>query len=122
MALIVGGELSGKSTSSVEVFSPDGGCQYSLATLPLPLTGLALEISVDRVMGCSGYDKTTLLNNQKCWRYSILYNSLGFMAMLNSTKPKYPAKSYRNYFYFINDAAAEYYTNFSPGGAPSWRR
>jgi N-acetylneuraminic acid mutarotase len=42
------------------------------------------------------------------------------MAQLNSTKPKYPAKSYRNYLYFINDAAAEYYTNFSPGGAPSW--
>ncbi len=77
-------------------------------------------MSVDHVMACSGYDTNTLLNNQKCWRYRILYDYWGFMAQLNSTKPKYPAKSYRNYLYFINDAAAEYYTNFSPGGAPSW--
>ena len=120
VALVVGGELSGSSLSSVEVYSPEGGCQYSLASLPAPLSGLSLGLAVYHVMACSGYDTTKLSNNLQCWRYNILYNYWGTMAGLGSTKPKYPAKTYNNLLYFINDAPGEYYTSYSPSRSVPW--
>jgi hypothetical protein len=42
------------------------------------------------------------------------------MAKLNSTKPKYPAKTYQNYLYFINDAAGEFYTSLAPARTATW--
>ena len=118
MVLIVGGELSGQSMSSVEVYSPEGGCQYSLEPLPLPLASLTLGIAYNNVFACSGYDTTTALNNQKCWRYSILGNRWVAVSQLVSTKPKYPAIRYQSNLYFINDEPGEYYTKSS--GATPW--
>ena len=120
MALIVGGELSGKSISSVEVYSPGGGCQYSLASLPLPLSGLTLGKALNIIVACSGYDTTTLLNNQNCWRYWIPTNRWTLVGKLNSTKPKYPAKTYSGSLYFINDAPGEYFTNYFPARTVPW--
>ncbi len=118
VALIVGGELSGNSISSVEIFSPEGGCQYSLTALPLPLTGLTLGLRNTDVFACSGYDTTTRLNNQKCWRYSILGNHWVLVGQLALTKPKYPAKSFQSNLYFINDEPGEYYSLYS--GVVPW--
>jgi hypothetical protein len=69
VALVAGGELSGDSIASVEVYSPDGGCQYSMSSLPLPLLGLQLGISLNHIIACSGYDTSTQMNNLICWRF-----------------------------------------------------
>ncbi len=120
VALIVGGELSGNSTSSVEVYSPDGGCQYSLSALPLALTGLTLGFSLSNILACSGFDTTTKLNNQKCWRYNFLTNNWGLLGKLSSTNQKYPAKTYNNMLYFFNDAVGEYFSSYLPMKVVPW--
>jgi hypothetical protein len=67
--------LSGTSMSNVEVFSPDGGCEYSLSSLPLPLLGLSLGLSMTSVLACSGYDSFTRTNNLQCWNYNTVKNT-----------------------------------------------
>ena len=54
VALIAGGELSGSSLSTVELYSPEGGCQYNLAALPKALHGLSMTISSTYITACSG--------------------------------------------------------------------
>jgi hypothetical protein len=108
VALIVGGELSNNSISSVEVYSPEGGCQYSLPGLPLPLLGLTVGLTNNFVVACSGYNTVTKLNNQRCWRYLFAQSAWQYSGnTLNSTKPNYPVQNYKNWLYFVNDRPGE---------------
>ena len=54
--MIAGGNLSGgAATNLVEVYSPTGKCQKSLASLPLPTSGATLMIQNGTIMACGGY-------------------------------------------------------------------
>ena len=65
--MIAGGNLSGgAATNLVEVYSPTGKCQKSLASLPLPTSGATLMIQNGTIMACGGY------GNQVSYRQSNL--------------------------------------------------
>lgn len=111
--MIAGGDLDSISISSVELFSPDGGCQYSLMSLPQPLAGLSLHIVWNQIMACSGYNSATNLNNPLCWIYNIVGNSWRLQeSTLSSTKPYNPSLVFGTYIYFFNDGASEKIQNY----------
>jgi hypothetical protein len=119
VAFIVGGELSGNSISSVEVYSPEGGCQYSLTDLPLPLLGLSLGLIDNIVVACSGYNTATNLDYQKCWKYWLAKNKwTSTPHTLNTTKAKYPVQNYKYFQYFVNDEQGEQIQ--LPNAGQSW--
>jgi hypothetical protein len=104
VALVVGGDISGSSITSVEVYSPEGRCQYNLPVLPLPLSGLTLGLSNNYVLACSGYNIATKVVNTICWKYLFVSNLWHVSGLtLSTTQPKYPAQSYQNWLYFVNN-------------------
>lgn len=121
VVVIAGGDLAGVSLSTVEVFSPDGGCQYSLAALPQPLSGLSLTVSSSFITACSGYNSVNNLNNLLCWSYNILKNVWNKLtSSLATTKPYYPSLVYGSSIYFVNDVASEKYQTYYGVGASPW--
>ena len=121
VAVIAGGDLAGTSLSTVEVFSPDGGCQYSLAALPQPLTGLSLTLSWNFITACSGYNSVTKLNNLLCWTFDILKNVWNKQtSSLATTKPYYPSLVFGSTINFLNDVASEKFQIGYGVGASAW--
>ena len=121
VAVVAGGDLGGASLNTVEVFSPDGGCQYSLAALPKPLAGLSLTVSSSYITACSGYTSTTKLVNLLCWTYDIFRNTwYSQPSSLTTTKPYYPSLVYGTSIYFVNDVASEKFTTYYSAGASAW--
>ena len=105
----------------MEVFSPDGRCQYSLAALPQPLTGLSLTVSWNFITACSGYNSVTKLNNLLCWTYDILRNVWNKqMGSLATTKPYYPSLVFGPTINFVNDVASEKFQTAHGVGVSAW--
>jgi hypothetical protein len=69
VVFVAGGELSGSSIKSAELYSPDGRCQYSVSNLPLPVLGLRIGMSLNAILACSGFDTSTNLKNLERWRF-----------------------------------------------------
>jgi hypothetical protein len=121
VALIVGGKLSGNSISSVEVYSPEGGCQYSLPDFPLPLLGLTLGLSNNFLLACSGYNTVTKMSNQKCWNYNFNTTLWQYSGnLLITSKPNYPIQSYKLVLYFVNDEGPGEKIIFMNPNTSSW--
>ena len=130
VAFIAGG-YNGGSTGNVEIYSPNGGCNYQLAPLPIQLVANQLVGRYkDRVIVGMGYSDQAGGDNKQCWEYSYASNTWSYLTQSSYYHRWRTPFIYKNFIYFVDGSNPEKYdmdTNqwsagisapYNPGDAP----
>ncbi len=99
MVLLAGGN----GQSSVEVYSPNGKCNYALAPLPTAGTnfGLILSYINQVIFACGGP------LNKNCWKYNVASNSWSLYTTSKFTHDYRLAATYNNQLFFEDELNPE---------------
>ena len=73
VVMLTGG-IYGSSTPYVELYSPNGMCNYALANLPTDLYAHTLGVYNGKVLVCVGYSQT-YGHLRDCYRYNNATNT-----------------------------------------------
>jgi len=93
------GGYNGGAVPYVELFSPNGMCNYALANLPTPLYGHTLSTYKNKVFSCMGYSPA-LGNTGNCCEYNVALNTWSLMTSSSYIHTWMPGSIYKNLVIF----------------------
>ena len=100
----------GWNSDRVEVFSPDGGCSHSLASLPTRLADHHLVVMGRDILACIGWSFSWNGRNRNCWKYNIAANQWNDVTVSPNNHARYaPAQVYNNMLYIVDNSNGENY-------------
>ena len=101
--MVAGGTYDGTSVATVNVYSPDGKCNYELAPLPLSIREQILFTVLNQIFLCFGANEQTATANQKCWKFNILRNEWLLVTASNFNQYRSHLFVYQDKLYVLND-------------------
>lgn len=109
VAMIAGG-TNGGSVNTVELYSPNGGCNFQLAPLPVQLyANFFLGRYKTLIIACMGYSDQTGSDYRNCWKYSPTTNAWSSLTGSNYFHRWRTGFLYKNLVYFVDNANPEVY-------------
>ena len=108
--MLTGGhrETSGSSTPYVELYSPNGMCNYALANLPTDIYAHTFSLYYGKVFSCLGYS-VTYGHSRDCYSYDIASNTWSYMTSSSYTHTWLTGQIYKNQLYFFDSPYPETY-------------
>jgi len=107
---MVAGGTNGASVNYVELYSPNGGCNFPLAPLPKQLFANPLVGRYkDKVLVCLGYSDQSGGDNNQCWQYSYATNTWAFLTQSTYMHRWRTPFLFKNFVYFIDGSNPEKY-------------
>jgi len=116
---------------NVEIYSPNGGCNYQLAALPMQLyANYFLGRYKEKVIVCLGYSDQWGGDNRQCWQYFYTSNTWAYLTQSTYIHRWRTPFIYKNFVYFVDGSNPERYdmennqwsvgisAPYNPGDAP----
>jgi hypothetical protein len=104
---LIAGGLDSTSSFVVQktfsIYSPGGGCSYTLAPLPVALNGVVLVQLMSHIYVCSGLNFHTNYINKECWKYDIGTNQWLPRASSNNFHAINLGIVYKNKLHMLDD-------------------
>jgi hypothetical protein len=107
---MLGGGYNGGSVNSVELFSPNGGCNYQLAPLPIQIyANFFLGRYKQMIFACFGFITQSGSDNNRCWQYFPNNDTWAFLTQSNYYHRWSPGVIHNNSAYFVDNGSPEKY-------------